>query len=138
MRKSITPCYYVPTMRKFFDFHMQEILKEQCPGKKRLDRLFSLYKMTCDDKIEWTKYGYDSVRSCIEAYKDASEKVITADFLLLRKAYLVFVCGETESPMMKILGELMSDGGKVNIDLSDMLNGFEKAKVTSKLNETVK
>ena len=131
MRKCITPCYYVPTIRKFFDFHMQEIFKEKCPGKKRLDRLFSLYKMTCDDKIEWTEYGYDSVRSCIEAYKDASEKVITADFLLLRKAYLVFVCGETVSPVMKLFGELMSDCGKVDVDFSEVLNGFEKAEGTS-------
>ena len=131
MRKNVTPCYYVPTTRKFFDFHMQEFFKEKCPGKKRLDRLFLLYKMTCDNRIEWTEYGYDSIRSCIEEYKDASERVITADFLILRKAYLVFVGGEIESPAKTIFGEILSDWSSdlSKVDISDIFN------VVGKVNE---
>jgi len=109
MKKNITPCYYVPTTRSHFDFHMQELFKERCPGKKRLDRLFALYSMVLDGRVAWSERGYEAVRSNIEAYRNASERVITSDFLILRKAYLVFVLGETPSPTMKLLQDIWAD-----------------------------
>ncbi len=109
MRKNITPCYYVPTVREHFDFHMRELFKERCPRKKRLNRLFALYSMVLAGRVAWSESGYDAVRSNIDAYRNASERVITSDFLILRKAYLVFVLGEIPSPTAKLLEDIWSD-----------------------------
>ena len=109
MRNLATPFYGVPNDQGHFDFHMRTLLKDQCPGEKRLRRLFELYRLARDSRVEWTEYGYARVREEIEAYKEASEKVIDEDFRLLRKAYLVFVYGEKPSETARIMAELFGD-----------------------------
>lgn len=126
MKNTAIPCFYVPTSKQLFDFHMQSLLQKKCPGQKRLDRLFDLYQCTCEGRIEWTEDGYYHVRSSVESYKNVSDGTITADFRLLRQAFLVFVCGEKPSPSAKILADLFAsfakDNTKIPVDFSKILN----------------
>lgn len=108
MRNLATPFFGVPNDQKLFDFHMRTLLKGQCPGAKRLRRLFELYEFVREDRVERTEYGYVSVRDGIEAYKNASDNVIDKDFDLLRHASLVFVYGEKPSVVSRLMSELLS------------------------------
>lgn len=109
MKNLATPFCGVPNDQRLFDLHMRAFLEDQCPGEKRLRRLFELYRFAREDRVEWTEYGYGRVRDGIEAYKDASEKVITEDLRLLRKANLLFLYTEKPTEMSRLMSELFMD-----------------------------
>lgn len=133
MKNDATPIFYVPTSKRLFDFHMKTFLQEKCPGPKRLGRLFELYKVALESTVEFTESGFGFVRTCIEAYKTASDSVITADFRLLRQGCLVFMCAEKPTPAAKAVADLFANIAKEDVKhsavFSDILseNSVEKA-----------
>ncbi len=108
MKDAATPLFYVPTSKRFFEFHMKTSLGKKCPGQKRLDRLSALYEMVRREPIPFTGIGCQIIRDGIEAYQKSSDDVITRDFRLLREAHLVFMCGEKPSVAMQFFAELFN------------------------------